>query len=153
QRSTEWASLTLQARTFQDRHDGAREVGCVDRAARLRYTKSFPQFPNQIGYILPSPGVRHMMMDNLRQWLSVRPRPHQRRVRPRLEVLEDRLAPAVFNVNSTADILNPPGSTVTLRSAIQQANALPGGNTINLTVAGAYKITLGGANENNNATG
>jgi hypothetical protein len=62
-----------------------------------------------------------------------------------MEGLEERLAPAVFNVHSTADILNPPAGVVTLRSAIQQANATPGSNTINLTVAGTYKITLAGA--------
>jgi len=54
--------------------------------------------------------------------------------RPMLEVLEDRNTPAVFNVNSTADILNPPAGGVTLRSAIEAANATPGGNTIDLTV-------------------
>jgi hypothetical protein len=74
-------------------------------------------------------------------------------VRPRLELLEDRLAPAVFNVNSTADILAPPPGVVTLRSAIQAANATPGNNIINLTVAGTYKITIPGAGEDNNATG
>src|SRR5262245_30706802 len=70
-----------------------------------------------------------------------------------VELLADRLALAVFNVNSTADILQPPAGTVTLRSAIQQANNTPGGNTINLTVAGTYKITIPEANNNNNATG
>jgi hypothetical protein len=58
-----------------------------------------------------------------------------------------------FNVNSTADILNPPPGVVTLRSAIQAANSRSGGNTINLTVAGVYKITLPGANTGSNATG
>ena len=49
----------------------------------------------------------------------------QRKLRPqvRLESLENRLVPAVFNVNSLADILTPPGGVVTLRSAIQAANA------------------------------
>src|SRR5580765_1698949 len=73
--------------------------------------------------------------------------------RLQLEPLEDRLAPAVFNVNSLADILNPPAGVVTLRSAIQAANANSSVNTINLTVAGSYKITLTGADEDNNATG
>ena len=36
------------------------------------------------------------------------------------------LVPAVFNVNSLADMLNPPAGAVTLRSAIQAANATPG---------------------------
>src|ERR1700733_244711 len=92
----------------------------------------------------------------LDRWFARAPRsvqPLSRRARPTLEVLEDRLAPAVFTVNSTADILNPTGGPVTLRSAIEQANATPGNNTINLNVAGTYFITIPGANEDNNATG
>ncbi len=58
-----------------------------------------------------------------------------------------------FNVNSTADILNPPAGTVTLRSAIQAANSTPGGNIINLTLPGTYKITIPGANTGTNASG
>jgi hypothetical protein len=76
------------------------------------------------------------------------------RSRPRLEQLEDRLAPAVFNVNSLADVLSPPTGTVTLRSAIEQANATAGNNVINLTIPGTYKITLAGtAGESDNAAG
>jgi hypothetical protein len=72
-----------------------------------------------------------------------------------VETLENRLAPAVFNVNSTADILVPPTGVMTLRSAIQLASASsdPAGNFINLTVAGTYKITIQGAGEDNNGTG
>jgi hypothetical protein len=71
-------------------------------------------------------------------------RPGRRRWRPAVEILEERCVPATFNVNSVADILAPPAGTVTLRSAIQQANATtdPNGNTINLTVPGVYQITL-----------
>jgi Big-like domain-containing protein/ASPM-SPD-2-Hydin domain-containing protein len=58
-----------------------------------------------------------------------------------------------LNVNSTADILNPPAGVVTLRSAIQAANSRSGGNTINLTVAGVYKITIPGANTGTNSSG
>ncbi len=98
------------------------------------------------------------MFEFLRRWFkgsSVRQmtvRQHQSR--PRLEFLEDRLAPAVFNVNSLADILNPASGVVTLRSAIEAANATPGGNTINLTVPGTYSITLPGTpGEVDNAAG
>jgi hypothetical protein len=71
-----------------------------------------------------------------------------------LELLEDRLVPAVINVNSTADILAPPSGTVTLRSAIEQANKTAGGNLINLTVPGTYNITLPGKpGETDNAAG
>jgi CSLREA domain-containing protein len=77
-----------------------------------------------------------------------------RKHRPSLELLEERCAPAVFNVNSLADILSPSTGTVTLRSAIQAANATPGGNTINLTIAGTYQITLAGTvGETDNAAG
>ena len=58
-----------------------------------------------------------------------------------------------FNVNSTADILNPAPGVVTLRSAVEAANATAGGNIINLTVAGVYQITLPGANLNDNTGG
>jgi hypothetical protein len=61
-----------------------------------------------------------------------------------------------MNVNSTADILNPANGIVTLRSAIQQANASanPDGTVINLTVPGTYQITLQGtAGETDNAAG
>src|SRR5260370_29858038 len=72
---------------------------------------------------------------------------------PRLESLEDRCVPAVFNVNNTADILAPPSGTVTLRSAIQAANTnADATNTINLTLPGPYPITLPGtAREGENA--
>jgi predicted outer membrane repeat protein len=71
-----------------------------------------------------------------------------------VEALEDRVVLSTFNVNSTADLLNPGPGVVTLRSAIQQANQTPGGNTINLTVPGTYKITLPGkAGETDNAAG
>ncbi len=101
------------------------------------------------------------MFEFLRRWYkgSSRVRPitsNVRKHRPplRLEILEDRCVPAIFNVNSTADILNPAAGVVTLRSAIEAANATPGGNTINLTVAGTYSITLPGTpGEVDNAAG
>ena len=71
-----------------------------------------------------------------------------------LNELENRLVPATFTVNNTSDILNPSTGVVTLRSAIEAANASPGGNTIDLSVAGTYKLTLAGtASEDNNAAG
>src|SRR5262249_52415550 len=76
-----------------------------------------------------------------------------RRARLGLEALEGRVVLTTFNVNSLADILNPPPGVVTLRSAIQATNATPGGNIINLTVPGTYAITIPGAGEDNNATG
>jgi hypothetical protein len=71
--------------------------------------------------------------------------------RPAAEWLEDRRLMTVFNVNSTADILNPGPGVVTLRSAIQAANASPGNNTINLTVPGTYAITTPGLQTDNTA--
>src|SRR6516162_10821605 len=89
-------------------------------------------------------------------WRSTNETPTARRRRgrrPGLECLEDRLAPAVFNVNSLADILNPGPGVVTLRSAIQMANQTPGSDTINLALAGTYKITLPQTGAHNNAGG
>jgi hypothetical protein len=102
------------------------------------------------------------MLNLLRRWLGTltsagrngAPKGPKYQARLRLNALEDRLAPAVFNVNSTADILDPAPGVVTLRSAIEAANATPGGNTINLTVAGNYMITLPGTpGEVDNAAG
>ncbi len=102
------------------------------------------------------------MFASLSHWLKARLCAHRQpnstarrsQLRPMLELLEDRCVPAVFNVNSTADILNPPAGMVTLRSAIEAANATPGGNTINLTVPGTYSITLRGTpGEVDNAAG
>src|SRR5262249_34842314 len=77
-----------------------------------------------------------------------------RRVHLGLEHLEDRLVPATFNVNSLADMVNPPAGTVTLRSAIQMANqSLDRSNTINLTLAGTYLITLPATGAHDNAGG
>lgn len=77
------------------------------------------------------------------------------RARLSLDQLEDRVVPAVhvFNVNSTADILNPPAGVVTLRSAIAAANADPGTDTINLKAAGTYNITIPGANTGTDNSG
>src|SRR5207245_1816382 len=64
-----------------------------------------------------------------------------------LETMEDRLAPAVFNVSTTID--GVPGS---LRQAIIDANASPGADTIVLP-AGRYALTVAGANEDYAVTG
>jgi len=65
-----------------------------------------------------------------------------------LELLENRTVPAVFNVNTIADTqavnivtgadIN---GNISLRSALEAANINPGGNTVNLTVGGDYRIT------------
>jgi Right handed beta helix region/Domain of unknown function (DUF4214) len=66
-------------------------------------------------------------------------RSSRRYVPIRLEVLEDRLAPATFNVTTLADGLRGSGS---LRAAILESNTSPGPNTINLTIAGTYQLSL-----------
>jgi hypothetical protein len=114
------------------------------------------------------------MLDQLRRWFGVRSRlqcprqgqPSKYRARPKLELLEDRVTPSVYNVISTSDNTNPvitaghagtasdPFLAPSLRSAISAANANPGGNTINLTIAGTYSITLPGTpGEVDNAAG
>ena len=88
------------------------------------------------------------------------------RVRPSLEELESRLAPAVLNVFSLADDASPvvtaghagtaadPFLAPSLRSALTYANTHAGGNSIDLIVPGTYKITLVGTpGETDNAAG
>ena len=88
-----------------------------------------------------------------RRWICLRP-----------EVLEDRRLLSTFNVNTLADLSISAGvntttgkingtNFVTLRSAIEAANATPGNNTIKLTKTGTYEITIPGAGEDNNQTG
>src|SRR3954451_15424088 len=72
-----------------------------------------------------------------------------------VERLEDRLAPAAFTVNTTADTVATNLTTgqdaqgnVSLRSATQAANNLGGSNSITLP-AGAYNLTIAGPDEDN----
>jgi hypothetical protein len=89
--------------------------------------------------------------------LSARPR-RPRRTQLNVESLEDRCVPAIFTVNTLQDLGMLLGvdftngqiknaqrqdtGVVTLRSAIEAANHTPGGNTINLAIAGLYQIQL-----------
>ncbi len=81
--------------------------------------------------------------------------------RPLLEPLEPRSLLTTFTVTTTADevAVDPAAGTglaadgqVSLRSAIQAANANPGADTINVP-AGTYTLTIAGANEDAAATG
>src|SRR5271165_544592 len=56
-----------------------------------------------------------------------------RRYVPGVEILEDRTAPATFNIAA--------GDTAGLIAAITQADALPGASTINLTAGSPYTFT------------
>jgi fibronectin-binding autotransporter adhesin len=58
---------------------------------------------------------------------------------PRLEFLEDRVVPAIF-VNTLADTVDLDADVTSLREAILQANANPGADTINFTVAGQINV-------------
>src|SRR5437868_4387895 len=91
----------------------------------------------------------------LKRWLAPKAaqttEPHSKRRRKKgrglmLEILEDRLAPATFNVNSfvDTDAVNlstgqDQAGSITLRSAIEAANHVGGSNTINL-VPGTYSL-------------
>jgi sugar lactone lactonase YvrE len=74
------------------------------------------------------------------------------RWRPRLESLEDRLAPAVIGVTSTDDTLhysptvmisdlNPATTSITLRDAINAANNTGGSNVIDLAANTTYIVS------------
>ncbi len=80
-------------------------------------------------------------------------------LRPRLEGLEDRLAPATFRVSTVLDTVavnlrtgKDASGHISLRSAIMAANARPNGDTIILP-KGTYTLTIPGANEDQDATG
>src|SRR5436853_5961272 len=74
------------------------------------------------------------------------------RFRPGVEGLEGRLVPATIVVTTFADVVNPADGKVSLREAINRANATAAPDTIVLR-AGVYKIGLAGAGEDDNATG
>jgi hypothetical protein len=73
------------------------------------------------------------------RWLSARTTVRARRPasRPRLEALEDRLAPAIFTVANTND-----SGSGSLRQAILNANAAPGLDTIDFAIAGSGVHTI-----------
>jgi len=102
---------------------------------------------------------RRFLRESKRNRQSKRPLSRPQRFQPALEFLEDRLAPAVFNVNTTADTVAANLNTgqdntghVSLRAAVQAANHLGGTNSINLP-AGTYQFAIPGAGEDNAATG
>jgi hypothetical protein len=80
--------------------------------------------------------------------------------KPRLEVLEGRTAPAVFNVTTFADTLEATrdgsgldaGGNISLRSALMATNDTGGSNTINLP-AGTYLLTIAPNGSNGDDSG
>src|SRR5262245_41629479 len=90
-----------------------------------------------------------------------RRRRHGTAVWPRVSVLEGRVLPATFVVNSFLDTpdANPgdglavdQAGRTTLRAAIMEANTKPDSDTIILS-KGSFTLTLAGANEDLGATG
>src|SRR5262249_54358938 len=70
----------------------------------------------------------------------------QGRFRPTMELLEDRAVPALLNVTTSLDVIDPNDGMLSLREAVIQANASNGADTIVLP-AGTYQLTRAGANE------
>src|SRR5688572_19379948 len=67
--------------------------------------------------------------------------------------LEDRTAPAVYDVTTVADVVNAGDGVLSLRESVLAANASVGvADTINLP-AGTYTLSLTGAGEDGAATG
>src|SRR5262249_47553329 len=80
-------------------------------------------------------------------------------LRPRFDGLEDRLAPATFNVNTLLDTVAADLKTgkdasghISLRSAIMAANARPNADTIKLPNV-IFTLPLAGPGQDNDATG
>ncbi|HYT93187.1 MAG TPA: SdrD B-like domain-containing protein [Gemmataceae bacterium] len=102
-----------------------------------------------------------------RRWFAARGKPSFRkgatRITPGVEALEARTVPATTNVNTTVDAvaLNPNVSAaingsgdVSLRSAIQFADAQGGTQLINLPAAGVpYLLNLTGTNDDQSLSG
>src|SRR5207249_5278285 len=75
------------------------------------------------------------------------PRPRPRRIGLHVEELEDRVAPAVYDVTTTTDVVDAFDNFLSLREAVLAANASVGvADTINLP-AGIYTLTRVGAGE------
>src|SRR5438477_5066710 len=75
------------------------------------------------------------------------PRPVLPRPGLHVEALEDRVAPAVYDVTTTADVVDAFDSFLSFREAVLAANASVGvADTINLP-AGIYTLTRVGAGE------
>ena len=82
------------------------------------------------------------------------------RSKPSLEALEDRTAPAVFNVNTFADTVESvrdgsgfdANGNISLRSALMATNDTGGTNTINLP-AGTYLLTIAPQGSNGDDSG
>ena len=62
-------------------------------------------------------------------------------VRRSIEVLEDRLAPAVFMVNTLADTVDTDPAVTSLRDAITAADTQGGDDIINFSVTGTINLT------------
>src|SRR5690349_16951750 len=97
-----------------------------------------------------------MFIDTARQKTGRR---HGTRFRPGLQNLEDRVLLSTFRVNTTLDtaavnLNNGKDATgrISLRSAIQAADARGGSNTIILP-GGTFTLTIAGAGEDASATG
>src|SRR5262245_8249605 len=99
--------------------------------------KTLNRMLSPAGRTFPAPTRRHRKP----------PRP-----RPGLELLEGREVPATLVVTTFADVVNPTDGKLSLREAVNIANATAAPDTIVLQ-AGVYQIGLAGAREDGNATG
>src|SRR5262245_1736433 len=87
-------------------------------------------------------------------WFHSRLPKSKRRVvgmKPTLEILEDRMAPATFTVTTKLDVVDAADGRLSVREAVTKANNQAGPDTIVLP-AGVYKMTLPGL-ESFNAAG
>jgi hypothetical protein len=93
-----------------------------------------------------------MKLRKLMSRVPAHPTRTPRRFIPRLQPLEDRLAPATFTVNTTFDSQIAGDGKLSLREAISRANATAKADVI-VVPAGEYGITIEGQNEDSNNTG
>ena len=72
---------------------------------------------------------------------------------PQVETLEARQLLAVIGVTTTNDVVDAGDGLVSLREAINTANANMQSDTINFTVPGTYAMSIAGTGEDLNVTG
>jgi len=100
-----------------------------------------------------SPIWNNWLKQRTRKRRTIDRRRGRKPVRLCAEALESRTVPAVYDVTTTADVVNANDGVLSLREAVLAANASVGVADVINVPAGTYVLTLTGAGEDGSATG